>query len=101
VNRVVDIGPTLVAKHAAIRACRTMVQNMLHGVNASLAARKLRVPALAGDEAAAIDEYIKAVFERRDAEIGKAHGLEYAEQYHHISPDTGLEAYISRNAVPL
>jgi hypothetical protein len=38
VNRVVDIGATLDAKRAAIHACRTMVTNMLRGVNASLAA---------------------------------------------------------------
>lgn len=101
VNRVVDITPHVAAKHAAIRACHTMITNMLRGVNASLTARKLRVPAFSGDEATAIDEYVKAVFERRDGEIGRKHGLEYAEEFHYIAPDAALEAYISRNAVPL
>ena len=101
VNHVVDIAPSLSAKHAAIRSCHTMVMNMLRGMNASLAARKIRVPAFSGDQATAVDEYIKAVFERRDREVGRQHGLEYAEQFHHIAPDPALEDYISRNAVPL
>lgn len=101
VNRVVDIGPTLEAKRAAIHACRTMVTNMVKGVNASLASRKLKVPALSGAGDEAIDEYIKAVFERRDAETGRAHGLSYAEQFHYIAPDAGLDDYISRHAVSL
>ena len=101
VNRVVDIGATLDAKRAAIHACRTMVTNMLRGVNASLAARKLRVPEFSGGEDAAIDGYIKAVFEHRDAEVGRKHGLGYAEQFHYIAPDPGLEEYISQRAVPL
>jgi hypothetical protein len=101
VNRVVDIGPTLDAKRTAIHACRTMVTNMVKGVNASLAARKLKVPEFSGGDDQAIDEYIKAVFEHRDAETGHAHGLAYAEQFHYIAPDPGLDDYISRHAVPL
>jgi LmbE family N-acetylglucosaminyl deacetylase len=99
VNRVVDIGPTLDAKRAAIRACRTMVLHMVKDVNASLAAKKLKLPEFSGDENKAIDEYIKVVFERRDAETGQAHGLQYAEQFHHIAPDPGLDDYVSRHAV--
>src|SRR5580700_2030367 len=56
VNRVVDIGPTLDAKRAAIHACRTMLIHMVKDVNASLAARKLKVPEFAmGDDAAGDD----------------------------------------------
>jgi LmbE family N-acetylglucosaminyl deacetylase len=101
VNRVVDIAPTLDRKRAAIHACRTMVTNMLKGVNASLAARKLRVPEFSGNEEAAIDGYIRAVFERRDAAVGRQHGLDYAEQFRYIAPDPALEEYISGRAVPL
>ena len=99
VNGVVDSAPTLEAKHAAIKACRTMVTNMLRGMNASLAARKLRVPAFTASEDAGMDEYIRAVFARRDHATGQKHGLEYAEEYHYIGPDPGLEDYITRNAV--
>jgi LmbE family N-acetylglucosaminyl deacetylase len=101
VNRVVDIGPTLDAKRTAIRSCRTMVLHMVKDVNASLAARKLKVPEFSGGEDQAIEEYVKAVFERRDAEIGKAHGLSHAEQFHYIAPDQGLDEYISRHAISL
>jgi LmbE family N-acetylglucosaminyl deacetylase len=101
VNRVVDIEPTLEAKRTAIHACRTMVTNMVKGINASLAAKKLKIPEFSAGEDEAIDAYIKAVFERRDAEAGRAHGLRYAEQFHYIAPDPGLDEYISRRAVPL
>jgi LmbE family N-acetylglucosaminyl deacetylase len=101
VNRVVDIGPTMDAKRAAIRSCRTMVLHMIKDLNASLAAKKLKVPEFSGDENQAIDEYIKAVFERRDAETGKAHGLGYAEQFHYIATDPGLDEFISKRAVTL
>ncbi len=101
VNRVVDIAPTLEAKHTAIKACRTMLTNMLRGMNASLAARKLRVPAFTESEDTGMDEYIRAVFARRDHETGQKHGLEYAEEFHYIGPDPGLDDFIRRNAVAL
>ncbi|MGO9966947.1 MAG: PIG-L deacetylase family protein [Bryobacteraceae bacterium] len=100
VNRVVDIGATLDAKRVAIHACRTMLTNMVKGVNASLAARKLKMPEFSGSEDEAIDGYIKAEFERRDAETGRKHGLAYAEEFHYIAPDPGLEEYVSKRAVP-
>lgn len=101
VNRVVDIGPTLDAKRAAIHACKTMLTNMVKSANASLAARKLKVPEFSGGGDGAIDAYIRAACERRDAETGRKHGLEYAEEFHYIAPDPGLEEYISRRAIPL
>jgi LmbE family N-acetylglucosaminyl deacetylase len=101
VNRIVDIGPTLEAKRTAIRSCRTMVTHMVKDVNASLAAKKMKIPEFSGSEDGAIEEYIKAVFDRRDSEIGRSHGLAYAEQFHYIAPDTGLDEYISRHAVSL
>src|SRR5271154_4214530 len=79
VNRVVDIGPTLDAKRAAIHACRTMVMHMVKDLNASLASKKLKIPEFSGGEEGAIDAYIKAVFEHRDAATGRKHGLDYAE----------------------
>jgi LmbE family N-acetylglucosaminyl deacetylase len=99
VNRVVDIAPTLEIKKAAIRSCRTMVTHMVKGLNASLADRKLRLPALAGADDNAIREYTDLVFQNRDAATGRKHGLEYAEEFHYIGPDRALEPYITRNAV--
>jgi LmbE family N-acetylglucosaminyl deacetylase len=99
VNRVVDIAPTLEAKRAAIRSCRTMVTHMIKDLNASLAERNQRVPALTGDQGGAIDEYIRAAFEERDRRTGRRHGLEYAEEFHYIGPDRSLDDYLSRQGV--
>lgn len=101
VNRVVDIGPTIDAKRAAIRSCRTMLLHMVKDVNASLTGRKLKVPEFSASDDQSIDAYIKAVFEPRDAETGRKHGLAYAEEFHYIAPDPAMEEYISRHAVSL
>ena len=101
VNRVVDISPTLPAKLSAIRSCRTMITHMVKDVNASLAERKLRLPALAAGDENAIREYTSLVFQQRDAAVGQRHGLQYAEEFHYIGPDVSLEPYISKNAVPI
>jgi LmbE family N-acetylglucosaminyl deacetylase len=101
VNRVVDIGPVFETKLAALRSCRTMITHMVRDLNASLAERKLRLPALVGDESAAIHEYTKVKLENRDRAIGRKYGLEHAEEFHYIGPDKSLGEYISRNAVAL
>jgi LmbE family N-acetylglucosaminyl deacetylase len=99
VNRVVDIGPTLEIKMSTIRSCRTMITHMFKDLNASLADRKLRLPALAGADDGAIREYTSLVFQNRDAANGRKHGLDYAEEFHYIGPDNTLAPYITRNAV--
>lgn len=101
VNRVVDIGPTLETKLACLRSCRNMMIHFVKDLNASLAQRNLRVPAFAGDETAAIDEFTKLAVEHLGRAAGQKHGLQYAEAFHYIGPDTWLNAYIARNAVPL
>jgi LmbE family N-acetylglucosaminyl deacetylase len=101
VNRVVDIGPVFETKLAALRSCRTMITHMVRDLNASLAERKLRLPALSGDESAAIHEFTKVALENRDRAVGQKYGLEHAEEFHYIGPDKALAEYISRNAVAL
>ena len=101
VNRVVDISGTMDGKIAAIRSCRTMIQHMVKDLNDSLAAKKLRIPALTGDDQQASDEFIKAAFEARDRKVGEKYKLQYAEEFHYIGPDPSLDDYISRHAVPL
>jgi LmbE family N-acetylglucosaminyl deacetylase len=101
VNRAVDITPTLDTKLAAIRACRTMIRHMVKDLETSLAERKLRLPMLSGDPAKANNEYIKLAFEQRFANLGKKHGVQYAEEFHYIGPDTNLQRFIEQNAVPL
>ncbi len=101
VNRVVDVSTTIDKKMAAIRANRTMVGNMVREFRAKLAARKLKLPELEGDEPSAIRAFADLRFRRTAARRGREHGLEYAEQFHHIGPDTSLDEYIARHAVPL
>jgi LmbE family N-acetylglucosaminyl deacetylase len=101
VNRVVDIGPVLPQKIAAIRSCKTMITHMVHDVNDALAGRELRLPAFAGNEQSAADEFIKVSFVARDHIVGAKYGLAYAEEFHYIGPDRSLDDYISRNAVAL
>jgi LmbE family N-acetylglucosaminyl deacetylase len=101
VNRAVDIAPTLATKLTAIRACRTMIRHMAKDLETSLAERKLRLPMLSGDPATVNNEYIKFAFEQRFANVGKKHGVEYAEEFHYIGPDTNLQQFIEQNAVPL
>ncbi len=95
VNRVVDVGATHETKVACIHSCRTMIDHMVKDTKAALAGRKLTLPSL---DAA---EYIKLAFESRDAEVGRRHGLTYAEEFHYIGPDHAFDEYIARNAVPL
>ncbi|MCU1274346.1 MAG: hypothetical protein JWO48_1777 [Bryobacterales bacterium] len=101
VNRVVDITPTFETKLACLRACRTMMTHMIKDLNASLAERKLRLPALSAADNAAIDEFTKVALETRDRAVGKKYGLEYAEAFHHIGPEQSMNDYISRHTVPL
>lgn len=100
VNRVVDIGPTLDRKVALIRSCSNMINNMVHGVNDTLAAKGMKLPAfIPADSQSASDAFIQAAFVARDRSVGAKYGLEYAEEFHYIGPDRSLDEYIQRNAV--
>src|SRR5450755_4161909 len=101
VNRVVDIGPTLETKLSCLRSCRTMITHMIKDLNAFVAERHLRLPALAGDETATIEEFTKVAVENRALAVGGKYGLHYGEEFHYIGPDKSLDEYISRNAVHL
>lgn len=101
VNRAVDIGPVLETKYAVIQACRTMIAHMVQDVNTALAERRLRLPLFSGDRERASEEFITRVFRNRDEQAGRRYGLSSAEEFHYIGPDTSLDDYISRNAVPL
>jgi len=100
VNRVVDIGPTFETKLACLRTCRTMVMHMIKDLNASLAERKLHVPALSAAGRDAINEFTKATLEASDRATGRKFGLDYAEAFHYIGPNRSLDEYIALHAVP-
>ncbi len=101
VNRVVDVSGAIDKKLAAIRANRTMVGNMVREFRGALAARKLKLPELEGDEASAIRAYVDLRFRSAAARRGREYGLEYAEQFHYIGPDKSLDDHVARHAVPL
>jgi LmbE family N-acetylglucosaminyl deacetylase len=99
VNRVVDISPFLSQKIAIIKSCDTMMVHMVKDLNATLAKRGLRLPAMTGDSA--VDAFIRESFVTRDHSVGAKHKLEYAEEFHYIGPDLSLRDYIEKNAKPL
>ena len=78
-----------------------MMIHMIKDLNASLAERKLRLPALSAADTAAIDEFTKVSLETSDRPVGRKYGIDYAEAFHHIGPDHSMNDYISRHTVPL
>ena len=98
VNRVVDIGPWVPQKIAAIESCETMITHMVKDLNDSLAQRGLRVPNLSGNADTAAQEFVQAAFVTRDRATGGKYGLASAEEFHYIGPDASLDEYITRNA---
>jgi LmbE family N-acetylglucosaminyl deacetylase len=102
VNRVVDIGPQIERKISV---------NVLNGAQGPagqsgaqlrrrLASQGLRLPLLGSDDETANREYTRQFVLDRDAEVGKRHGLAYAEAYHYIGPAAAkVEEYVRRNAV--
>lgn len=101
VNRVVDISTTIEQKMAAMRANRTMLGTMVRHFRDELAARKLKIPELEGDEDAAIAAYAEMRFRNLARERGAPYGLEYGERYHYIGPSGAMEEEIAKRAVPL
>jgi LmbE family N-acetylglucosaminyl deacetylase len=104
VNRVVDITQSLENKIDANRANRAKGPAGHHGsrLRTDLAARKLRLPLLGDDDRTADREYIREFVLKRDREIGRKYGLDYAEEFHHIEDaPSGLDEYLKEHAVPL
>jgi LmbE family N-acetylglucosaminyl deacetylase len=104
VNRVVDITQTVESKIEANRANRAKGPAGHHGsqLRAELAARKLRLPILGDDDLTADREYIREFVLKRDREVGRKYGLDYAEEFHHIEDSPSpLEEYLKQHTVPL
>jgi LmbE family N-acetylglucosaminyl deacetylase len=103
VNRVVDISATVERK------IDVLVENKAQGpagetgarLRKSLESRGQRLPLLGNDDVTANRGYIKEFVLKSDAELGRKHGLQYAEQFHYIGPEQpAVEDYIKKNAVP-
>jgi LmbE family N-acetylglucosaminyl deacetylase len=111
VNRVVDIGPTVDRKVEANLANVTQGPAGRAGerLRAELGGRRLKLPVLGEDDATANREYVKEFVLRANRELGRRHGLEYAEAFHYVGPNAlgigysreELDEYVRRNAVPL
>src|SRR5262249_2460026 len=68
------------------------------------ARRGEKLPLLGDDDATADRNYIKEFLLARRRALGRQHGLQYAEAFHHIgggSRRSAVEEYIKRNAVPV
>jgi len=103
VNRVIDIAPWVEKKIDA--NLENKAQGPAGETGARLRTRLARegktLPLLGNDDQTANREYIRQFVLARDREIGKSHGLTYAEQYHYIGPgDDAVNDYIRRNARP-
>ena len=71
-------------------------------IRAKLAKQGKRLPLLGNDDDTANRQYTRTFALGRDKTRGKAHGLEYAEYFHHIAPDDdGVNDYVTKNAVSL
>ena len=105
VTRVVDISGVIDQKIDANRAnvAKGPAGHLGSRLKAELARRGQRLPLLDGDEATADRNYIREFVLARDRELGRQHGVAYAEAFHYLGPGTGsrVDDYVKKNAQPL
>jgi LmbE family N-acetylglucosaminyl deacetylase len=106
INRVVDVSGVVEQMIDANRANRAKGPAGNHGsrLRAELAKRGQKLPLLGSDDITADRNYIKEFVLTRSRALGKKHGVQYAEAFHHIgggSRRSALEEYIKKNAVPI
>jgi LmbE family N-acetylglucosaminyl deacetylase len=110
VNRIVDIGGTIDLKVTAnlVNLSQGPAGRNGERLRASLAKRNLKLPILGEDDETANRQYIKEFVLKSNRELGKRHGLEYAEAFHYVGPDDlaigatrqEIDEYIRQRAVP-
>jgi LmbE family N-acetylglucosaminyl deacetylase len=116
INRVVDISLTIDQKVAPNVANKTQGPGGENGarLKARLGAQNLQLPILGDSDESANRQYIKHFVldydslrlrgVRSDRELGREHGLDYAEAFHYVgrsSVDFDMEEYVRKNARPL
>ena len=104
INRVVDIGPWVERKIDGL------LENKAQGpageagaaLRKRLAAQGMKLPVLGNSDQEANRNYIREFVLRRNRELGKQYGLEFAEPYLYIGPEPDIvEEYVRNNAVRL
>jgi len=104
VNRVVDIGTYIDQKVWVNMANVTQGPAGSQGavLRRALAEKGRKLPLLGDSDETANRQYTKTFALARDRTRGQAHGLEYAEFFHHIPPDeSDVEQYVAKHSVPL
>ena len=104
VNRVVDVGPYMEQKVWANVANITQGPAGDRGarLRRALAEKGRKLPLLGADDETANRNYTRHFALARDRTRGQAHGLQYAEYFHHIPRDeSDLDQYVATNSVPL
>jgi hypothetical protein len=69
-----------------------------------LARRGKKLPLLGDDDVTADRHYIKEFVLARRRALGKSHGVQYAEAFHHVGGGAGrsaVEEYVHKHAVPI
>ncbi len=103
VNRIVDISSTVEQKVDVLRVNKAQGPAGEAGarLRANLAARQQRLPILGDNDETANRQYIKRFVLNANRELGRKYGLEYAEAFHYIGPQTSpVEEYLKQHAVP-
>jgi LmbE family N-acetylglucosaminyl deacetylase len=106
VTRVVDISSVIDQKVDANRANQAKGPAGRHGsrLRAELAKKNQRLPLLGDDDTTADRNYIKEFVLARDRELGKKHGVQYAEAFHYIGRSeepSPVANYLRDHVVPL
>jgi hypothetical protein len=101
----VDVSGVVDQMIDANRANRAKGPAGNHGsrLRAELAKRGQKLPLLGNDDVSADRNYIREFILARRRALGKKHGVQYAEAYHHISGGAGrsaVEEYVKKNVVP-
>ena len=111
-NRVIDISNYIEEKVASISTNKSQGPAGSQGsrLRAKLTEQALRLPELGDDDETADRQYIKLFGLKENRELGKRHGLEFAEGFYYVGPggtftgcieSTDVESYVAKNAVPL
>ena len=107
ITRVVDVSAVVEQIIDANRANRAKGPAGTHGskLRAELARKGRRLPLLGDNDETADRNYIKEFVLARSRELGKKHGMEYAEAFHYIGSSaarrSAVDEYIDNHAVPL